>query len=232
MIKAVFFDLYQTLVHYQPTQEELQAQALNGMGFKTTAAALARTILTANEFIYIEMAKRPLSKRSQKEIAELYMEYQRIVLKGAGINTDEKTVLKLLAVMQKTQLDIVLFDDTMLTLTELKKRGLTTGLISNIEKNMSETIEKLGIASKLDVVVTSLEAGAPKPQPEIFRYAMQKGNVRPDESIFVGDQYQVDMVGAKSAGMKAILLDRTGYYAKKLDTPKIKNLREIVNFLN
>lgn len=152
-------------------------------------------------------------------------------MKEAGIKTDEKTVLKLLAVMQKIELNIVLFDDAFPALTELKKRGLTTGLISNIEKNMNETLQKLGIISKLDIVVTSLEAGASKPQPGIFRYAMQKGNVRPDESIFVGDQYQVDMVGAKSAGMKAILLDRTGYYTDNLDTPRIKSLKEIMEYL-
>ena len=218
MIKAVFFDLYQTLIHYQPTQEELQSQALNTMGFETTATALARPILTANEFIYTEMANRPLSKRSKQEIAELYTEYQRIVFKEAGINTDEKTIQKLLGMMQKIELNITLFDDTLPTLTEIKKRGLTTGLISNIEKNMSETLQKLGIASKLDVIVTSMDAGAAKPQPEIFRYAMKKGNVQPEETVYVGDQYQVDMVGAKKrrdesrpARPRWLLQGQTGY---------------------
>jgi len=41
----------------------------------------------------------------------------------------------------------------------------------------------------------------------------------------------VDMAGAKSAGMRGILLDRTGYYREKLDTPKIKSLKEIMKFL-
>ena len=59
MIKAVFFDLYQTLVHYQPSQEELEAAALKNLGINVTADALRHPILTANEFIYQQMAQPP-----------------------------------------------------------------------------------------------------------------------------------------------------------------------------
>ena len=119
MIKAVFFDLYQTMVHYEPSQEELEARALTGMGFKTTAEALARPILTANEFIYKEMAKKPLSRRSKEDVAALYTEYQRVVLKEAGITADDKVVFKLMGLMQQVHMDLVLFEDTLPALTEI-----------------------------------------------------------------------------------------------------------------
>jgi putative hydrolase of the HAD superfamily len=231
MIKAVFFDLYQTLVHYHPTQAELEAQALESLGFKTSAAALDRPILTANENLYKEMSIRPLSKRSREEIAVLYTEYQITVLKEAGINAEEKVVLKLLGMMQQAHMGLVVYEDALPVLTDLKQRWLVTGLISNIEKSMNETIQKLGIAAKLDIIVTSLDAGAAKPDPAIFQYALKKVNVLPSESIYVGDQYQVDMAGAKAAGMQGILLDRVGYYRQKLDCPKIKSLNEIVSYI-
>lgn len=231
MIKAVFFDLYQTLVHYKPSQEELEAQALEKLGFKTTAEAMGRPILAANEFIYRQIAERPLSKRSREELAALYTEYQRVVLKEAGIKADEKVVIKLLGMMQKAKMDIVPFEDVLPALTVLKERGLVTGLISNIEKNMTETLQKLGLLSRLDVIVTSQDAGAAKPQPEIFRYAMRRGRVQPAESIYVGDQYQVDIIGARAAGMKAILLDRTGYYGEKPDCTVIRSLGEIIRYV-
>ena len=85
MIKAVFFDLYQTLVRYQPSQEELEAKALKNFGINVTAASLHLPILTANEYIYQQIAKRPLSQRSREETMALYMEYQRIVLKEARV---------------------------------------------------------------------------------------------------------------------------------------------------
>lgn len=232
MIKAVFFDLYQTLVRYQPTQAELEAQALESMGYETTAVALDFPILAANEYIYNEIAKRPLSQRSREELAALYTEYQKVVLKEAGIQADDKVVMKLMVMMQQARMDLMVFNDTIPALTELKKRGLVTGLISNIEKNMNQAIEKMGIASKLDVIVTSTDAGTAKPQPEIFHFAMNKVKVLPMESIYVGDQYQVDMAGAKAAGMKGILLDRADYYREQLDCPKIKSLNEVVKYLD
>ncbi len=231
MIQAVFFDLYQTLVHYQPSQEELEADALKNLGISATATALRHPMLTANEFIYQQIAKRPLSQRSREETMALYSEYQRIVLKEAGITADEKIVLRLLGMMQQAKMDLILFDDVMPALNDLKKRNLKLGLISNIEQNMTVTLEKLGLSAKLENVVTSQDAGFTKPQPEIFRYALKKSGVKPAEAVYVGDQYQVDIIGAKGAGMQGILLDRDDYYQEKLDCPKIKSLKKLVNYL-
>ncbi len=232
MIKAVFFDLYQTLVHYQPAQEELEAAALESLGIETTAEALRHPILTANEFIYNQFAKKNLSQRSREDLMALYSEYQRIVLKEAGIAADEKIVLRLLGMMQQAKMDLILFDDVIPALDGLKKRSLTLGLISNIEQNMTAALEKLGLSTRLDIVVTSQDAGFTKPQPEIFQYALKKSGVEPADAVYVGDQYQVDMVGAKSVGIQGILLDRDNYYQEKLDCIKIKNLNELVNHLH
>jgi putative hydrolase of the HAD superfamily len=231
MIKAVFFDLYQTLVRYQPSQAELEAQALESLGIKTTAKAMGRPILTANEFMAQQLAKRPLSKRTKEEVAALYINYQRVVLKEAGIPEDQKLVMKLLGMMQNARMDLALFEDALPVLTDLKARGLVTGLISNIERNMTEAIQKLGIASKLDIVVTSQDAGAAKPQPEIFAYALQKAGVQPELALYVGDQYKVDVLGANAAGMKGILLDREDYYQPKPDCPMITGLKQVIEYV-
>ena len=231
MIKAVFFDLYQTLVRYQPSQEELETKALKSFGINMTPDALHHPVLTANEYIYQQIAKRPLSQRTREETMALYMEYQRIVLKEAGIAVDEKVVLGLLGVMQQAKMDLVLFDDVPAALDDLKKRGLKLGLISNIEKDMTATLDKLGLSSRLDIVVTSQDAGFTKPQPEIFRYALKRAGVQPDEAVYIGDQYQVDVIGAKAAGMKGILLDRDGYYKEKLGCTKVKSLGELMGYL-
>ena len=231
MIKAVFFDLYQTLVRYQPSQEELEAKALKSFGINVTADALHHPILTANEYIYQQIAKRPLSQRTREETMALYMEYQRIFLKEAGITAEERVVLGLLGMMQQAKMDLVLFDDVPAALDGLKKRGLKLGLISNIERDMTATLNKLSLSSRLDFVVTSQDAGFTKPQPEIFRYALKQAGVLPAEAVYIGDQYQVDIIGAQKAGMKGILLDRDGYYKEKLDCPKIKSLKELIKYI-
>ena len=231
MIKAVFFDLYHTLVTYDPPQEELEATALKELGVDVQPAALRGPIIAADEFIYNEIARRPLSHRSREEKLALYMQYQETVLREAAVPYDAKLVMDLLGKMQQTQMNLVLFDDVAPTLTELKKRGLIMGLISNIEQDIDETLNRLGLPSWLVIVVTSQDAGANKPQPEIFLEALKRAGVRPAEALYIGDQYQVDVVGASGTGMKGILLDRTDHYQEIKDCPRIRNLTEVLRLL-
>jgi len=231
MIKAVFFDLYHTLVTYDPPQEELQAGALKELGVDVQPAVLRGPIVAADEFIYNEIARRPLSHRSREEKLALYMQYQETVLREAAVPYDTKLVMGLLSKMQQTQMNLVLFDDVAPTLTELKKRGLTMGLISNIEQDIDETLTRLGLPSWLEIVVTSQDAGANKPQPEIFLEALKQAGVQPAEALYIGDQYQVDVLGANGAGMKGILLDRNDHYQRIKDCPRIQNLTEVLGLL-
>ena len=232
MIKAVFFDLYQTLVTYRPSQAELEAGALKELGVNVVPETLRLPIIAADEFIYEEIARRQFSRRSREEQTALYIRHQEIMLREAGIPYDNKLVYALLAKMQQFKLNLVLFDDVVPTLTALKQRGLTVGLISNVEQGADETLDKLGLSSRLDIVMTSREAGANKPDPQIFRAALQKANAMPGEAIYTGDQYRVDVIGARGAGMVGILLDRYDYNQDITDCPRIKGLLEVEKYLD
>jgi putative hydrolase of the HAD superfamily len=231
MIKAVFFDLYQTLIRYEPPREEIEAKVLKDFGIETSPEALVKPIIAADEFIYNEIARQPLSARSQEEKFALYAQHQAILLREAGLKYDPKVIPGLLAAMQKSQMDLVLFDDVAPTLTDLKGRGLTLGLISNVEQDMVQTLTRLGLPAWLKVIVTSQDAGTGKPRPEIFRLALKRGGVKASEAIYVGDQYNVDIVGARGVGMQGILIDRGDYYRDITDCPRIKSLKEVVGYL-
>lgn len=231
MIKAVFFDLFHTLVRYEPPQEELEAKALKKFGIDVSPEVLHRPLAAADEFIYQEIARRPLSRRSPEEKTALYARYQGIVLREAGIKADERLVLGMLGKMQQVKMNLVLFDDVAPALTALKGRGLILGLISNIEQDMTGMLRDLGLLSWLGIVVTSRDSGFNKPQPEIFQEALRRAGVQPSEAVYVGDQYQVDVIGAKGAGIKGILLDRHGYAADKTDCPRLRSLAELVEHL-
>jgi len=231
MIRAVFFDLYYTLVRYEPPQEELEAKALKDFGIDVSPEVFCRPLVTANEFIYQEIAHRPLSQRSQEEKMALYAQYQRILLEEAGIEADEKLVLAMLGRMQQFKMKLALFDDVAPALDKLKGQGLILGLISNVEQDMTATLNDLGLPSWLEIVVTSLESGFNKPQPEIFQEALRRAGSQPSEAVYVGDQYQVDVIGANQAGMKGILLDRGGYFEEIKDCPRLRSLTELAGFL-
>jgi len=231
MIKAVFFDLYYTVVTYDPPREETEAQTLQEFGIEVKPEVFSRPLAVADDYIYQEMSRSPISKRSREEQLALFVEYQRILLKEAGVAADEKLLLSLVGKMQQADRKLVLYDDVLPTLTELKDKGLTLGLISNIDRDITPLMDELGLSALLQVVVTSQDAGVTKPHPEIFREASRRAGVKADEAVFVGDQYQIDVVGAEQAGMKGILLDRGGYFAEVIASPRIRSLTEIADLL-
>ena len=231
MIKAVFFDLYQTLISYDPPREVLIAGALAEFGIDASPEMFLAPIVTADEYIYNEIARQPLSSRSSEDKMALYTQHQAIMLKEAGIEADKNLAMKLLAKMQQATLNLVLFDDVNPALSDLRKRGLFLGMISNVEDNMGEILDRLGLTALLDAIITSQDAGIGKPNPQIFLEGIKRAGVRPEEALYVGDQYQVDVVGARNAGIQGILLDRTDHYPDITDCPRIKTLSEISNFL-
>ena len=231
MIKAVFFDLYYTLVRYEPPQEELEAKALTEFGISMSPEVFRRPLIAANEFIYQEIARRPLRQRSPEEKMALYAQYQGIVLKEAGVKASEKLILGLLGKMQQFKMKLVLFNDVAPCLNDLKGKGLVLGLISNVEHDITPTLKELGLASWLSVTVTSQDSGLVKPRPEIFQEALRQAGVQPAEAVYVGDQYQIDIIGARGAGMTGVLLDRGGYFTEITDCLRIQGLEELAGHL-
>jgi len=231
VIKAVFFDLYNTLVGYDPPKEETQARILKELGVEVTPQSLLRPIMAADDFIYQEHARYSIGKRSKEETVELYTEYHGIILKEAGIEASWELVTGILKKWLKADYKMVLFDDVIPILTQLKERELIIGLISNVDRDIDPLCQQVGLTDWLGVVVTSQEAGFNKPAPQIFRVAMRKAKVRPIEAIYVGDQQQIDVVGANSAGMLGLLIDRNGFFEDITDSPRISSLAQVVEYL-
>ena len=229
--KAVFFDLYHTLIRYDPPREQLQAKVLKEFGIDVAPEAIRRALVVADEFIYQEFARRPFSKRTEEEKVAVYVQYQRVLLKEAGVDASEQLIGGVLNKMQQFNLKQVLFDDVVPALTQLKERGLILGLVSNVDRDITPLCDELGLSSLLQVVVTSQNAGFNKPQPEIFREALRQAGVEPSEAIYVGDQYQIDVVGASKAGIKGVLLDRGDDFREVTDCPRIQNLTDVVKYL-
>lgn len=90
---------------------------------------------------------------------------------------------------------------------------------------------ELGLTPYIDFALTSFEVDAEKPHPPIFLAALERAGVSGSEAIHVGDQYHSDVIGARGAEIKPLLLDRNGFWEKVSDCPRIRSLREIVNYL-
>jgi putative hydrolase of the HAD superfamily len=99
----------------------------------------------------------------------------------------------------------VLFPDAMPTLHALRAAGFTLGLITNGSVRMqARKLECLTLAPVFDAVLISDAEGVHKPEPEIFRRALERLGVDAAEACYVGNHPEVDVAGAKAAGLKAV----------------------------
>ncbi len=231
MVKAVFFDLYHTLIGFEPPREETEARALRDLGVDVKPEVLRRPLVIADEFMHREIARVPLRLRSEEDRMSVYATYQALLLKEAGIKASEPLIRGVLDRMQQTRPRLVLFDDVMPALTGLKRQGLMLGLISNVDRDITSLLNELGLTQLLKVVVTSQEVGFNKPQPEIFQAALARSGAKASEAIYVGDQYRIDVIGAIGAGMTGMLLDRGDYFAEIIDCPRIQSLVQVADYL-
>jgi len=233
VIKAIFFDWFNTLARYEPPREELHSQALRKFGIEVSPEKILPGVLTADMYFFGENANSPVEKRDRKERAEVYTRYQKIILSEAGVKADQELLAK---VMNKVEqlfkgITFTLFDDVLSTLETLKEQRFTLGLLTNLAQDMSPLCHKLGLESYLDFVVTSQQVGADKPEPPIFLAALDRAKVEASQAVHVGDQYKLDVVGARGVGINPILIDRYDLYPEVSDCSRIRDLTELAQYL-
>lgn len=104
----------------------------------------------------------------------------------------------------------VCYDETHDVLKTLKTWGYRLGIISNWDHTARDTIERLGLTAYMDCIVISSEHGYEKPDERIFNIAFDTADVRPEECLYVGDNYYDDVIGSRRAGMDCLLISRFG----------------------
>ena len=234
MIKAIFFDWFNTLVRFEPPRIELYSQVFQQFGVELAPKEIMRGIMAADLYYIEENAKLPVEKRGAEEQAKVHSYYPKAILAEAGIKAAEELVSEISKVLreQYKKPTLVLFDDVLPTLKTLKQRGLALGLLTNATKDTLSLHRKLALEHYLDFVVTSQVAGADKPKPPIFLAALDRAGVKALEAIHVGDQYQLDVEGARGVGINPILIDRYDLYPEVSDCPRILSLNELVQYLS
>ena len=98
------------------------------------------------------------------------------------------------------------------TLARLEAAGLQLGIVSNFEEWLERLLEQLGVTRFFDVRIISGVEGVEKPDPRIFRLALERTGVEPHESAYVGDNPEFDTEPAEALGMLGVLIDRRGRF--------------------
>jgi putative hydrolase of the HAD superfamily len=119
------------------------------------------------------------------------------------------------------------YPDAAPTLAALRAAGARLAVVSNWDCSLRSVLAEVGLAGAVDAVVVSAEVGARKPDARIFTAAVEELRCLPAESLFVGDSIDVDVAGARAAGLRAVLLDRAARPAEKA-SERIFSLADLV----
>ncbi len=119
-------------------------------------------------------------------------------------------------------------------LEELKQRDVRMGVITNWDPSARPLLADHGLDCYFEQVIVSSEVGCEKPDPAIFELAMRRASVRPADSVYVGDNYYVDAVGARRVGMRCLIVNRFGTLGvEEIHEPiLIRDVTEVVGRLS
>jgi HAD superfamily hydrolase (TIGR01662 family) len=120
-------------------------------------------------------------------------------------------------------------DDVIDALTRLREASIPLAVVSNSEGGLRALFERLDLARFFEVMIDSAEEGVRKPDPDIFLRACRRLGAEPARCLYAGDLPEVDVDGARRAGLAAALVDPLGAYPDYRDAPRFASLAELTD---
>jgi putative hydrolase of the HAD superfamily len=199
---AVTFDAMGTLVSIEPPAPRLQRSLERRLG---VVADLAR----CEAAMRAEMRhyrSHCTGAHDAPSLAALRLECASLLADALALDVSGADVLPSLT-------DAIAFHaypDALPALARLAEAGLRLAVIANWDVSLRDVLARLGLAGHFELIVTAAEARAAKPDPEVFRVALEQLGSDPARCAHVGDDPVTDVAGARAAGLAAVLVDRSG----------------------
>ena len=111
-------------------------------------------------------------------------------------------------------------------LEALRGRGLRLVVVSNANGTLLAHMQRLGLTDRFDHILDSQDEGVEKPDPRFFEIALARSGARKETTIHVGDLYYVDVIGARNAGLRGVLLDEANL-RPDADCPRVQSLEAL-----
>lgn len=205
-IRAIFFDIGDTLVFDKPPLRTRLALAARAVGSPLDKARLPPAFRVGEAYAlarYVEGIPWDAPDSMREAVTRMWRALDRPP-------PDDDHWQALGTAFAAVPFTRYVHPDALDLLRELKRRGFTVGAISDWETTLPDLLADLGILPWLDALAVSAIAGVTKPSPRLFQEALRQANVAPETSLHVGDWYELDVAGARVAGMQALLFDHQG----------------------
>lgn len=225
---ALLFDLGGTLAYRIVSQERMLRLLCEDQGLPLPVQPDWNAAAAAWRAFH---ASHALGCRTRQQEDDLLYREARLILEHlTGVSVPKAMVNALLPGLSRAARWWGVYDDVAPVLDYTKVMGLQTGLISNWEPSLPDFCRDMGLAHAFPVIVSSMAEGIEKPSPRLFEIALERMGVAPQDAVYVGDDYRMDVVGARAAGLTPVLLDRNDRFLTT-DCLRIRRLDEIIDFL-
>jgi putative hydrolase of the HAD superfamily len=202
---AVIFDVGGTLLHVPRDPQEAALERIAHLG----AVSLEAFRVCVREAV--AEWHRTDGQPHREDLADTWVLHYERALAAAQFPGDRTAAARLIE--ESFLIDgWEVFSDVIPVLEALRARDMTLGIISNWPATLERTLERAGLHHYFSVVVSSGVAGYAKPHPQIFHLAANTLGLKAERLMYVGDDFEHDVVGSTQAGWQCTLLDRRGRY--------------------
>ncbi len=209
--KVIFLDAVGTLFGVKGSVGEVYSQIAQEFDVEVTAEILQTKFLQS-----FKAAPPPIFPDADlHDIPQQEFEWWRKItfntFKSAGVLpqfSDFSAFFSELYIHFGTAQPWFIYPDVVPSLTDWRQQGIELGILSNFDSRIFSVLESLELSSYFNSVTISTQAGAAKPDPQIFAVALEKHNCLPSDAWHIGDSVVEDYQGAKAAGLRGIWINR------------------------
>ena len=230
-VSTILFDLDGTLVFHQPDSFDIVSDYCRDIGQPLDAEATRRGRRTRHEYFVDPAIRSELDGLSREEF---WHHFNRHLLAAVGVTGDlDRLAREVTARFADVDMVYHCPGNGCEALRGLQERGYRLGLLTNRENvgRFQEILEQFGLQRYFRMVLSAGEVGVSKPHPGIFRAALDRMAASAKESLYVGDNYWADVLGAERAGIRPVLLDPLGLFPEA-ECTVLERLEELLVHLS
>jgi putative hydrolase of the HAD superfamily len=223
-VEAVLLDALGTLVALKDPGPRLRA-ALEREAGVDVGLETAERAFGAEVGYYLANQLRGATAAGLEQLRDECAEVTQRALGPAGSGIDRAAIRR--ALLEAIEFDV--FPDAVPALTALRERGLRLVVASNWDCSLPTWLARAGLGGLIDGASSSAVAGAAKPAPAVFEAALRIAGVAADRAVHVGDTIGGDIEGARAAGIRPLLIRRSGDAPAGIET--VRSLEELPSLL-
>jgi len=234
IIQAILFDFDGTLRHHRPLGGDFFSDYIADLGWQVTKEDRRRAAVWEHYYF----ANSPEIKADEKKFEgsedDFWFNFAHRRLAAIGCPPD--VVAELGSQVSKYMREnykpeVWLPEEIYTAIPKLRESGYTLGVVSNRDKPFQDEIEEFGMSEFFHFSLTAGEVNSWKPETKIFKHAVKMAKSKPVQTIYVGDNYFADVVGARRAGLRPVLYNLRGLFHEP-GCPVITSFDELSALLN